>query len=354
MKINNVHYRTLWLNNDGWSVNTFDQTLLPHDIRIIQLRTLAEAATAITTMQVRGAPLIGATAAYGMALALRQDASDAALQQAYELLYATRPTAVNLRWALDDMHARLTPLAPAERAAAAYYRAGDICEQDIAICAAIGRHGLQLIQAIAARKPAGEPVNILTHCNAGWLATLDWGTATAPIYQAHDAGIAVHVWVDETRPLLQGARLNMWELAQENIDATLICDNMAAMVMRKHKIDLCIVGADRIARNGDTANKIGTYGLAVAARHHGVPFYVAAPISTIDFAIASGVEIPIEERAASEITHGFGRQTAPEGAKVYAPAFDVTPVELISGIITESGIISSPYELQLPKSLKNT
>ena len=350
MKINNVHYRTLWLNDDGWSVNTFDQTLLPHDIRIIQLRTLAEAATAITTMQVRGAPLIGATAAYGMALALRQDASDTALQQAYELLYATRPTAVNLRWALDDMHARLSPLAPAERAAAAYYRAGEICEQDIAICAAIGRHGLQLIQAIAARKPAGEPVNILTHCNAGWLATLDWGTATAPIYQAHDAGIAVHVWVDETRPRNQGA-LTAFELGQHGVPHTYVVDNAGGHLMQHGLVDLCIVGTDRTTAAGDVANKIGTYLKALAAKDNAVPFYVALPSTTIDWTLRDGIrEIPIEQRSPQEVSEISGQTpTGPAGnvagvrvtpiattAANYA--FDVTPARLVTGLITERGI----------------
>ena len=338
---------------DG-KIRMIDQTLLPTELKYLHIDNLEVLAEAIRNLRVRCAPAIGVAAAFGMVLAGQQAPySDkkqflAGLDNAASFLKATRPTAVNLAWAVDRL---LKGVRQRENLDIPDLKRWLIDEamalygQDRDINRRIGAHGEKLIP---------QNAQVVTHCNTGALATVDYGTALGVIYSAHANGKKIHVWVDETRPLLQGARLNMWELAQENIDATLICDNMAAMVMRKHKIDLCIVGADRIARNGDTANKIGTYGLAVAARHHGVPFYVAAPISTIDFAIASGVEIPIEERAASEITHGFGRQTAPEGAKVYAPAFDVTPVELISGIITESGIISSPYELQLPKSLKNT
>jgi len=339
MRIDNVHYRTLWLNEDDFSVNTFDQTRLPHEIRIIQLRTLSEAATAITTMQVRGAPLIGATAAYGIALAMRANASDTALQDAYQTLQATRPTAVNLRWALDDMRARLLKLPPSKRTETAYQRAAEICEQDIAICQAIGQHGLAIIKSIAAKKPAGEAVNILTHCNAGWLATLDWGTATAPIYQAHDAGLAVHVWVDETRPRNQGA-LTAFELGQHGVPHTYIVDNTGGHLMQHGLVDVCIVGTDRTTAEGDVANKIGTYLKALAAKDNHIPFYVALPSTTIDWTVREGLrEIPIEQRSPNEISEiGVHTKITPAGTPVANYAFDVTPARLISGLITERGV----------------
>ena len=347
MKINDVHYRTLWLNEDGWSINTFDQTQLPHEVQIIQLRILADAATAITTMQVRGAPLIGATAAYGMALAARENPSDTALEQAYRVLYKTRPTAVNLRWALDAMHTLLAPLPANQRASAAYQRAGEICDQDVAICAAIGQHGLRLIRDIAKRKPKGEPVNILTHCNAGWLATLDWGTATAPIYQAHAAGIAVHVWVDETRPRSQGL-LTAFELGQHGVPHTYIVDNTGGHLMQHGLVDLCIVGTDRTTADGDVANKIGTYLKALAAKDNQVPFYVALPSTTIDWTVHNGItEIPIEQRSSREVYEVIGQDATgkitpvhitPDTTAVANYAFDVTPARLITGLITERGI----------------
>ena len=353
MRINNVHYRTLWLNDSGWSVNTLDQTLLPHAVEIIQLRNLTDAAHAIQSMQVRGAPLIGATAAYGMALALRKEASDATLQTAYDTLYATRPTAVNLRWALDDMRAVLQRLPPAKRAAAAYRRAAEICDEDVKICAAIGRHGLEIIQEIARRKPAGEPVNILTHCNAGWLATIDWGTATAPIYQAHDAGIAVHVWVDETRPRSQGA-LTAFELGQHGVPHTYIVDNAGGHIMQHGLVDVCIVGTDRTTADGDVANKIGTYLKALAARDNSIPFYVALPSTTIDWTIRNGLrEIPIEQRSASEVSNVTGQSSTGdiEHVRIIPPdtptanfAFDVTPAHLVTGLITERGIAEASRE----------
>ena len=353
MNINGVHYRSLWLNDDGWSVNTFDQTLLPHAIEIIQLRDLTDAARAIESMQVRGAPLIGATAAYGMALALREQASDTALQKAYDTLYATRPTAVNLRWALNNMRALLEPLPPAERPAAAYRRAAEICDEDVETCAAIGRHGLQIIQEIAKRKPAGEPVNILTHCNAGWLATLDWGTATAPIYQAHEAGIPVHIWVDETRPRSQGA-LTAFELGQHGVPHTYIVDNAGGHIMQHGLVDVCIVGTDRTTAGGDVANKIGTYLKALAARDNGIPFYVALPSTTIDWTIRDGLhEIPIEQRSANEVSEVTGKlsdgtvdrvRLTPADTVVANYAFDVTPAHLVSGLITERGIAVASRE----------
>lgn len=346
MNINGTPYRTLWLHQDGWRVNTFDQSLMPHAIEIIQLATLEDAAHAIQNMQVRGAPLIGATAAYGIALAMRQDSSDSTLKHAYDTLLATRPTAVNLRWALDDMQALLTPLLAAERAAAAYQRANSICDEDIAICAAIGQHGLEIIRNVAKFKAPGQAVNILTHCNAGWLATIDWGTATAPLYQAHDAGIKIHVWVDETRPRNQGA-LTAFELGQHSIPHTYIVDNAGGHLMQHGLVDLCIVGTDRTSANGDVANKIGTYLKALTAKDNAVPFYVALPSTTIDWTLEDGFNIPIEQRDPAEITHVQGMnadntlsqiQITPENSPVANFAFDVTPARLITGLITERGI----------------
>jgi methylthioribose-1-phosphate isomerase len=342
--------RTIWLEPDGWSVGVIDQTALPHRLLTARLTTLAEAAHAIRTMVIRGAPLIGATAAYGMALALREDASDEALERAYAVLLATRPTAINLKWALGEIMAVVRNRPRAERAAAAYRRAAEICEEDVAINTGIGRSGLPLIEAIAARKQPGEPVNVLTHCNAGWLATVDIGTATAPIYLAHDQGIAIHVFADETRPRNQGASLTAWELGQHGVPHTLIADNTGGHLMQHGMVDLVIVGTDRVTADGDVCNKIGTYLKALAARDNVVPFYVALPSPTIDFSVADGIaEIPIEERGADEVATMTGRtadgrietvRIAPDGTPVANYGFDVTPARLVSGLITERGVLS--------------
>lgn len=351
MKVNGHHYRTIWLNQDGWAVDIIDQTRFPHRFETVTLRTPGEAAAAIRDMLVRGAPLIGVTAAYGMALAMRLDASDAALRSAYDLLVRTRPTAINLKWALDEMMRALQPLLPSARQLVAYARAAAIAEEDVAINQAIGRNGFSLIEAIAARKAAGEPVNILTHCNAGWLATVDWGTATAPIYTAHDAGIPLHVWVDETRPRNQGASLTSWELLHHGVPHTVIPDNTGGHLMQHGLVDMVIVGTDRTTAQGDVCNKIGTYLKALAAHDNGVPFYVALPSPTIDFAVIDGVkEIPIEQRGAHEVSHITGRtedgrietvEITPRGAKVANYAFDVTPARFVTGLITERGLIAA-------------
>jgi methylthioribose-1-phosphate isomerase len=349
MKVGDRHVRSIWLEPDGWSVSAIDQRRLPHDFVVVRLQTCDAAADAISSMLVRGAPLIGATAAYGMALAMRADASDTALDRAHSMLAATRPTAINLRWALDAMRSMLRPLPAAQRAAAAYSRAGGIAEEDIAINKSIGRHGLGLIEAIAARKKPGERVNLLTHCNAGWLATVDWGTATAPIYLAHDRGIAVHVWVDETRPRNQGAALTAWELGHHGVPHTVIPDNTGGHLMQHGMVDLVITGTDRVTADGDVCNKIGTYLKALAAHDNGVPFYVALPSPTIDFSVADGVrEIPIEQRGPEEVTHMTGRtadgrietvRILPEKSPVANYAFDVTPARLVTGLITERGVL---------------
>ena len=349
MKINDVSYRSVWVDpEDGWSVRIFDQTRLPWALDILRLTQCGQVAHAIRTMQVRGAPLIGAVAAYGLALALRVDASDAAMERDAAMLAATRPTAVNLGWAIGRMMARLRLLAPADRVAAAYDEAGRICDEDVIQNEAIGRLGLELIEEIhRARGDAAGPVNILTHCNAGWIATVDWGTALAPIYMAHDRGIDVHVWVDETRPRNQGASLTAWELGSHGVPHTVIADNAGGHLMQHGKVDLVIVGTDRVTRNGDVANKIGTYLKALAAADNGVPFWVALPSTTIDWSISDGVrEIPIEERASTEVTHisgltGAGQvetvQLTPQGSGAANPAFDVTPARLVTGLITERG-----------------
>jgi methylthioribose-1-phosphate isomerase len=353
MKVNGKHYRSIWLAEDGWSADIIDQTLLPHEFVIANLKTLEEAARAIEIMQVRGAPLIGATAAYGLCLALREDAGDDALQAADARLRSTRPTAVNLMWALDEMLDAVRSLKPVDRVAAAYRRAGEICDADVDTNFAIGRHGLRLIEKISARK-AGDTVNILTHCNAGWIATVDWGTALSPIYQAHDKGIAVHVWADETRPRNQGAALTAWELASHGVPHTIIVDNAGGHLMQHGEVDLVITGTDRTAANGDVCNKIGTYLKALAAHDNDVPFYVALPHSTIDWTIRDGVrDIPIEERDAREVTHMRGRsesgdmqvvEIATPGSPAANPAFDVTPARLVTGLITERGICPASRE----------
>ena len=351
MKINGRETRTLWPAADGsGDVEILDQTRLPHAVEVVRLRTLADAAQAISTMQVRGAPLIGATAAYGVCLALREDASDAALKQAHATLLVTRPTAVNLAWALDQMAACVTPLPPAERYGVAVRRAAEICDDDVETCQRIGEHGLGLIRAAQARRGARH-VNVLTHCNAGWLATVDWGTALSPIYQAQAAGIEVHVWVDETRPRNQGAALTAFELGQQGVAHTLIADNTGGHLMQHGLVDLVIVGADRTTRTGDVANKIGTYLKALAAADNNVPFYVALPGSTIDWTLRDGLsEIPIEQRDPLEVTRMSGRTAAGEMAviDIAAPgtpaanyAFDVTPARLVTGLITERGVCAA-------------
>ncbi|MET3839696.1 S-methyl-5-thioribose-1-phosphate isomerase [Bradyrhizobium sp. OAE829] len=348
MKVDGRHFRSIWLEPDGWSVGAIDQRRLPHEFVIARMTSAADAGEAIRSMLVRGAPLIGATAAYGMALAMRADTSDAALDLAYKMLIATRPTAINLKWALDEMHGMLRPLPPSGRVAAAYKRATEIAEEDVAINQGIGQHGLALIEAIAATKP-GETVNILTHCNAGWLATVDFGTATAPIYLAHDRGLKVHVWVDETRPRNQGASLTAWELGHHGVPHTVIADNTGGHLMQHRMVDLAIVGTDRVAANGDVCNKIGTYLKALAAHDNGVPFYVALPSPTIDFSIDDGIkQIPIEQRASDEVATMTGRTTdgrietvrvVPAGSPVANYAFDVTPARLVTGLITERGVL---------------
>jgi methylthioribose-1-phosphate isomerase len=346
MNINGKHYRTIWPNPDGWSVEIIDQTKLPFAFETVTLKSLEDAARAISTMQVRGAPLIGATAAYGTALALRDDASDETLERACETLAATRPTAINLRWALGEMEKAVRNQPRETRVAAAYAKAAEICDDDVETCRKIGEHGYGLIKAHADKK-GGERVNILTHCNAGWLATVDWGTALAPIYRAYDEGIPLHVWVDETRPRNQGASLTAFELGAHGVPHTIIADNTGGYLMQNKRVDLCIVGTDRTTRSGDVANKIGTYLKALAARDNDVPFFVALPHSTIDWTITDGSTIPIEERDSREVTHITGRlpdgsiatvDITPSGSPAANYAFDVTPLRFITGFITERGV----------------
>ncbi|MBX3574371.1 MAG: S-methyl-5-thioribose-1-phosphate isomerase [Mesorhizobium sp.] len=354
MNVGDRHYRTIWLNEDGWSVDIIDQRRLPHEFRVETVRDTTEIATAIRDMWVRGAPLIGVAAAYGMALQMRADPSDASLDEAWEKLHETRPTAINLRWALDAMRAHLKPLPESERAAAAFARAAEIADEDVELNRSIGRNGLEIIREIAARKKPGEPVNILTHCNAGWLATVDYGTATAPIYLAAEAGIPVHVYVDETRPRNQGAFLTAWELAGHGVPHTLIVDNAGGHLMQRGAVDMVIVGTDRTTARGDVCNKIGTYLKALAAHDNGVPFYVALPSPTIDWTVSDGIaEIPIEERSGDEVSlvagmdaEGAMRQVriSPEATPAANPAFDVTPARLVTGLITERGVAKASAE----------
>ncbi|MEM1059977.1 MAG: S-methyl-5-thioribose-1-phosphate isomerase [Verrucomicrobiota bacterium] len=399
MLVNGKPTRTIWLEEDGWSVRVIDQRRLPHHFETLRLTTPGDAADAIREMVVRGAPLIGATAAYGICLALREDACNVALEQAIAELQATRPTAVNLRWALETMRDHLLPLPPGERAAAAYARARQLCEDDVATNAAIGEHGMEVFRQIAEqREAAGRPVtrtnplHVLTHCNAGWLGCVDWGTATAPMHLAAREGFPLHVWVDETRPRNQGASLTTWELGQSGVDHTLIVDNAGGHLMQHGRVDLVLVGTDRVTATGDVCNKIGTYLKALAAQDNGVPFYVGLPSSTIDWSVRDGVkEIPIEERAAREVTHLSGLIEAPEptnspydsplAAQAFAhevgevepadsaaallaeaegtthevrlcPAgtnasnygFDVTPARLVTGLITERGVVAADEE----------
>jgi methylthioribose-1-phosphate isomerase len=353
VKVDGRPYRTIWSVDDGQAVEVIDQTRLPHVFETKRLATLADAADAIRSMVVRGAPLIGVTAAYGLMLGLRQDASDAGLQRAEETLAATRPTAVNLRWALDRVAAAVRPLPMRERAARALAEAGAIAEEDVAQCRDIGRHGAALIRQAAARHP-GKRVNVLTHCNAGWLACVDWGTALAPIYMAHEAGVDLHVWVDETRPRNQGAALTAFELGGHGVPHTVIADNAGGHLMQHGDVDLVIVGSDRTTASGDVANKIGTYLKALAAHDNGVPFYAALPSTTIDWSLSDGVrDIPIEERAASEVTQVTGRtadgriatvDVVAPGSAAANPAFDVTPARLVTGIITERGVAAASRE----------
>jgi methylthioribose-1-phosphate isomerase len=353
MKVDGRPMRTIWLARDRRAVEIIDQTLLPHELVIARLADVADAARAIRTMQVRGAPLIGATAAYGMALAAAEDPSDRGLARAAAVLAATRPTAVNLRWALDEMQQAVADVPQTRRHQAALARAEAIADADVAINRAIGEHGAPLIAAAWRRKGGAAPVEILTHCNAGWLATVDWGTATAPIYRADADGIPLHVWVDETRPRNQGAGLTAWELGRHGVAHTVVVDNAGGHLMRERRVDLCIVGTDRTTRGGDVANKIGTYLKALAARDNDIPFYVALPSPTIDWTIEHGAEIPIEEREPREVTHveGWsedGRRLAVRLTPADSPAanyaFDVTPARLVTALVTERGVCPASRE----------
>ncbi|MGF1563186.1 MAG: S-methyl-5-thioribose-1-phosphate isomerase [Geminicoccaceae bacterium] len=350
MLVQGTPYRTIWPSADGTAVEIIDQTRLPHAFVTVRLESVADAEHAIRAMLVRGAPLIGATAAFGIWLAMRADPSDTSFERAADFLFKARPTAVNLRWALDAMRATLLPLAEGERAAAALERAEAIADDDVAICSRIGDHGLEVFRNIWRRKGEQAPLNVLTHCNAGWLATVDWGTALAPIYKAHDAGIPVHVWVDETRPRNQGASLTAWELLNHGVPHHLIVDNAGGHLMQRGQVDLCIVGTDRTTANGDVCNKIGTYLKALAAHDNGVPFYVALPSPTIDWTLNRGADVPIEERGQDEVNHLTGRTGSraietiaitAEGTPAANPAFDVTPARLVTGLITERGVCAA-------------
>jgi len=354
MKVKGKHYRSIWYDDDTDSVKIIDQRWLPHKFPIVELTTRENFADAIRDMWVRGAPLIGATAAYGMAVQMQTDPSDASIDETWEFLHRTRPTAINLRWALDHMRELLNPLPEENRAVVALQRAGEICNEDVEANRQIGLHGLEIIKKIAATKPAGEPVKILTHCNAGWLATVDWGTATSPIYHACEAGIPVHVWVDETRPRNQGAQLTAWEMDSHGISHQLIVDNAGGHLMQNGEVDLVIVGTDRTSAHGDVCNKIGTYLKALAAKDNDIPFYVALPSPTIDWSVKDGVkEIPIEERHGDEVTKVWGKledgtlasvQICPDNSPAGNPAFDVTPRHLVTGLITERGVAKASPE----------
>jgi methylthioribose-1-phosphate isomerase len=355
MKINGTSYRTIWPTADNTAVEIVDQTKLPHVFTTLRLESMRDAERAIKDMQVRGAPLIGVTAAYGVALSMQHHASDAALKATCDMLLAARPTAVNLRWGIERMRAFLTPFPESMRATAAWQEAARIADEDVAICSSIGEHGSELIRALHEKKKT--TVNILTHCNAGWLATVDWGTALAPIYKAFDAGIPLHVWVDETRPRNQGASLTAWELGQHGVPHTVIADNTGGHLMQHGMVDMCIVGTDRVTATGDVCNKIGTYLKALAAQDNGVPFYVALPTPTIDWTIQDGVqEIPIEERAMEEVTHISGLcsdgqlrtvQLTPTGSRAANYGFDVTPARLMTALITERGVFAAQHLARL-------
>ena len=354
MKVDGVARRTIWPADDGRAVEIIDQTALPHALTVRRLEDVGAAAEAIASMRVRGAPLIGATAAYGMALAMKTDASDAGVERAYATLIATRPTAVNLRWALDEMASILRNTGAARRGAAAWRRAGEIADEDAAICEAIGDHGRGLIERARTAKLGDGPVNVLTHCNAGWLATVDWGTALSPVYKAFDAGVDVHVWVDETRPRNQGAALTAWELGRHGVPHTVIVDNAGGHLMQRGAVDLCFVGTDRTTARGDVCNKIGTYLKALAAKDCAVPFYVCLPGPSVDWTVTDGlVEIPIEERSGAEVLDVAGRMAdgrvtrvaiAPEGTAAANPAFDVTPARLVTALVTERGVCEASTE----------
>lgn len=355
MNVHGKHMRTIWLADDGWSVEIIDQTRLPHELAVARLTTVEQAARAIKEMWVRGAPLIGAAAAHGLALAMREDPSDAGLERAHDLLRATRPTAVNLAWALHAMREALARLVPAEREVAAYARAAAICDEDVAINHAIGTHGLAVLEQIWDKKAGtAERLNVLTHCNAGWLATVDWGTALAPVYRFFDEGLPIHVWVDETRPRNQGASLTAWELCQHGVPHTVIPDNVGGHLMQHGMVDVCIVGTDRTTATGDVCNKIGTYLKALAARDSGVPFYVGLPSPSIDWTIEDGVrDIPIEERSADEVMKITGRTAdgrietvmiTPEGSPAGNWGFDVTPARYVTALITERGVCPATGE----------
>ena len=347
MKVKGAHYRSIWYDHSDFEVKIIDQRWLPHDFRIVSLTNLNQFAVAIRDMWVRGAPLIGATAAYGVAISLSNDASDAGLKNTYDTLIKTRPTAINLKWALDRLIRVLKDVSEVDRASRALELAHQVAEEDVGINKKIGEHGLEIVKNIASKKPVGEPVRMLTHCNAGWPATVDWGTATSPMYHAHEAGIPIHIWVDETRPRNQGA-MTAWELESHGISNTYITDNAGGHLMQRGLVDMVIVGTDRTTAQGDVCNKIGTYLKALAAYDNNVPFYVALPSPTIDWTISDGVtEIPIEERASREVTHVFGHheknsieeiRVTSEGISGGNPAFDVTPNRLVTGLITERGI----------------
>jgi len=347
MKISGTHYRTIWPTAAG-TIRVIDQSRLPFEFATIDLETLEDAAHAIRSMVVRGAPLIGATAAYGMALALRTDASDARIDEAARILKATRPTAVDLAWALARMRSALVAIAPDQRADAALREAAAICDASVEQCRSIGAHGLEIIRGLAGTH--GRTVNILTHCNAGWLACVDWGTALSPLYMAHDAGLKIHVWVDETRPRNQGAALTAFELGSHGVPHTVIADNLGGHLMQRGEVDMVIVGSDRTTAAGDVCNKVGTYLKALAAVDNGVPFYAALPVSTIDWSLEHGADIPIEERSPAELTHVTGRtrsgametiRVVPEESRALNLAFDVTPARLVTALITERGVCAA-------------
>lgn len=348
MNVDGHPYRTIWTMDDDRTVRIIDQTKLPHVFETTDLSTVNDAAVAIRDMLVRGAPLIGATGAYGMALAMREDPSDANITRAYDHLHSTRPTASNLAWALNDLKGVLTPLVPKDREVAAYRRAAEICEDDVETCHSIGLHGAALMRELWEKKGKPERLNVLTHCNAGWLATVDWGTALSMIYVAHEDNIPVHVWVDETRPRNQGASLTAWELGKHGVPHTLIVDNAGGHLMQHQMVDMCVVGTDRTTAAGDVCNKVGTYLKALAAHDNDVPFYVALPHSTIDWEIEDGVrDVPIEIRSTEEVTHIYGKtedgevaavQITPDGTEALNIAFDVTPARFVTGLITERGV----------------
>ena len=352
MKIDGKPYRSIWPIKQGRVIEIIDQRKLPHVFEIVQLETVDDAARAIADMYVRGAPLIGATAAYGVCLALRDNPSDQSLEQAIQQLAATRPTAINLNWALAVMRDALIPLPAEKRWQAALQRAAQICDEDVELCRAMGQNGFTLIDALW--KQHARPINILTHCNAGWLATVDWGTALAPIYMAHDAGIPVHVWVDETRPRNQGAHLTAWELGQHGVPHSVIVDNAGGHLMQHGQVDICFVGTDRTTASGDVCNKIGTYLKALAAQDNDVPFYVCAPSPSIDWRLSDGLkDIPIEQRAEDEIHEVSGLDAqgkvssvriTPPGSPAANYAFDVTPAHLVTGLVTERGVCTASRE----------